>query len=172
MKNFFKKVFNNKRKDLSEINYIFSLIDAKIIPLSEIEDEVFSSGAMGEGIGLCPLSNNFYSPVNGIILSAFPTGHAFAIQSDDNVEILLHIGMDTVELEGQGFKVHVRNGQTIKQGDLIVSIDKDYIENKGYSLITPLIITNSSMYDMTQISGDRVNANETIFALKKMKEKE
>ncbi|PUB10126.1 N-acetylglucosamine-specific PTS transporter subunit IIBC [Paenisporosarcina sp. OV554] len=117
-------------------------IDGKIIPLAEVPDEVFAKGMMGQGFGIVPSGNTVYSPVDGKIVSIFPTKHAIGLETDTGVEVLIHVGVDTVKLKGQGFDLLVEDGQLIQRGDALLKIDLAYIESNAPSSIIPIIFTN------------------------------
>ncbi|MEH7495189.1 PTS sugar transporter subunit IIA, partial [Neobacillus niacini] len=123
-----------------------SPIHGKVLPLSQVNDEVFSSGALGEGIAIYPVTGEVVAPMDCKVSILYPTLHAIGLQLENGVEMLIHIGLDTVELKGEGFKAHVKAGDEIKKGTKIVSFDIKAIEAKGYDLSTPIIITNSSQY--------------------------
>ena len=138
-----------------------SPLTGEIVALSEVPDPVFASGAMGKGIAIQPTKGELLAPADGVIMTAFPTGHAIGMKTNDGVEILMHIGMDTVELEGDGFTLKVKEGQQVKQGDLLVQFDVEYVSNEGYNLITPIIVTNTNDYaDILDLNQVEVLANE------------
>ena len=110
--------------------------------LSDIEDKGFASGAMGEGFAIEMQDGKVVAPFSGEVMVCFPTGHAYGLKSNDGKEILIHIGMDTVELDGKGFDVKVQAGQKIKQGDVLVNVDIDYVKSQGKSLVTPIVFTD------------------------------
>lgn len=114
----------------------------KVIPLGEVADAAFSSGALGQGAAIVPAEGKLYAPMDGVVAAFFPTGHAVGIQSDDGVEILIHVGMDTVSLDGKGFDKKVNQGDHVKKGDLLLEFDLHTIEEAGLSAITPVIVTN------------------------------
>ncbi|MDZ7836433.1 MAG: PTS glucose transporter subunit IIA [Alkalibacterium sp.] len=114
--------------------------------LSEVNDEAFSSGAMGKGIAIEPLDGKVVSPVTGTVSALFPTNHAIGLKSDEGVEVLIHIGMDTVQLDGKGFTAHVKVGDQVNAGQLLIECDLDVIRDAGFSTITPVIVTNSDEY--------------------------
>ncbi|WP_332695585.1 beta-glucoside-specific PTS transporter subunit IIABC [Halalkalibacter lacteus] len=118
----------------------------KVIPLSEVPDEVFSSGAMGKGVAIEPSDNKLYAPFDGMVVMVAPTKHAIGLRSNSGIELLVHIGLETVSLNGTPFSLHVKDGDKFKKGDLLVSFDKEFIEKKGLKTITPIIITNSHAY--------------------------
>ncbi|MBF0781096.1 MULTISPECIES: beta-glucoside-specific PTS transporter subunit IIABC [unclassified Granulicatella] len=136
-------LINNAKHELQQ-DVIASPLTGKIVPLSNVSDEVFSSGALGQGIAIQPTTvGQVCSPINGTVSTVFPTGHAIGLLSENGTEILIHIGMDTVQLNGKGFTSHVAQGETVSAGQLLVSFDIDLIQEAGYSLVTPIIVTNT-----------------------------
>lgn len=118
--------------------------------LSDIEDKGFTSGAMGEGFAIEMQDGKVVAPFSGEVMVCFPTGHAYGLKSNDGKEILIHIGMDTVELDGKGFDVKVQAGQKIKQGDVLVNVDIDYVKSQGKSLVTPIVFTDGHKVELLQ----------------------
>lgn len=118
--------------------------------LSDIEDKGFASGAMGEGFAIEMQDGKVVAPFSGEVMVCFPTGHAYGLKSNDGKEILIHIGMDTVELDGKGFDVKVQAGQKIKQGDILVNVDIDYVKSQGKSLVTPIVFTDGRKVELLQ----------------------
>lgn len=118
--------------------------------LSDIEDKGFASGAMGEGFAIEMQDGKVVAPFFGEVMVCFPTGHAYGLKSNDGKEILIHIGMDTVELDGKGFDVKVQAGQKIKQGDVLVNVDIDYVKSQGKSLVTPIVFTDGRKVELLQ----------------------
>ncbi|MGV2966208.1 beta-glucoside-specific PTS transporter subunit IIABC [Paenibacillus sp. AGC30] len=123
----------------------------RVLELSTIKDEAFATGAMGKGIAIEPTVGKLVSPADGVISAVFPTFHAIGISSNNGAELLVHIGMNTVKLKGEHFKVHVQEGDEVKAGDLLIEFDTDAIAAKGYDLTTPIIVTNSD--DFTDVIG-------------------
>jgi PTS system beta-glucosides-specific IIC component len=121
-------------------------VSGAVVPLAEVKDKVFASGALGKGIGIVPSSGKVYSPFAGTVVTAFPTGHAFGIKSADGVEALIHIGIDTVQLDGKGFAAAVTQGQVVEAGDLLVAVDLDVVKAAGYDPTTVLVITNTAQF--------------------------
>lgn len=142
----------NKKKNIE----IYSPIAGEILPLEKVNDTVFSSGAMGEGVAIIPSKGEVYAPVDGRIETIFPTKHAIGIKSNDGSEILIHIGMDTVELNGKGFATQLEAGQHVKKGDLLMSFDIDELLAKGYQIATPIVITNSKDFTKIAITNKKV----------------
>lgn len=125
---------------------VYAPFSGKVIPLSKVPDEVFSSGAMGQGLAIEPSDNKLYAPFDGTVVMVAPTKHAIGLRSATGVELLVHIGLDTVTLDGTPFSLKVRDGDTVKKGEVLVEFDKAFIEEKGLTTITPVIITNSHAY--------------------------
>ena len=128
-----------KSKGLS----VASPANGKLVDLTSVNDEAFASKAMGDGFAIELEGNKIYSPVDGEIQVAFPTGHAFGIMSND-VEVLIHIGIDTVNLNGEGFHSVVSVGNKVKSGDLLVELDADSLKNKNYDLTTMILFPNNA----------------------------
>ena len=118
-------------------------VAGKTIPLSEVNDKVFASGAMGPGYGIIPSSGTFVSPVSGKVAVAMKSGHAFGLKSDDGVEVLVHIGLDTVQLDGKHFEPKVEKGQMVKKGDTLAVVDLDAVQKEGFDTTTVVVITNA-----------------------------
>lgn len=125
---------------------LYSHLNGTVVPLENVADEVFSQKILGDGIAVEPCEGRLYSPCDGKIDSVFDTKHAINIVSEDGAEILLHIGIDTVKLEGKYFEAHVSDGQKVKKGDLLITFDMDKIKEAGYKLTTPMIICNADDY--------------------------
>ena len=129
-------------------------ISGKVLPLSKVEDEVFSSGAMGNGIAIDPTDNKVYAPFDGTVEFIADTKHAIGLKSEDGVELLIHVGMDTVKMNGKGFDVKTKVSAKVKEGDLLLEFDRKEIEKAGYPLITPVVITNSHDYEQDELCLD------------------
>lgn len=127
-------------------NEIGSPLNGKVVPLADVRDEVFSSAALGDGIAIEPYEGVVYAPADGEVTTFFPSGHAIGITTMDGVDILIHIGMDTVELNGKFFTPLVRQGEDIRKGQKILLFDMDGIKKEGYPLTTPVIITNMDKF--------------------------
>ena len=125
---------------------VLAPVDGTVVPLSEVADVAFADGSLGQGVAIRPRSGAVYAPFDGTVVAAFPTGHAFGLRHADGTEVLIHIGLDTVKLNGEHFDAKVTSGQTVKAGDLLVTFDGDAIEKAGYDLTTPVIVTNPDLY--------------------------
>ena len=129
---------------------LYAHMSGEVVPLEEVQDEAFSSGALGGGAAIEPSEGKLYAPCDGTVDMVFDTKHAVNIISDDGCEILLHIGIDTVKLGGKYFESHVTAGQKIRRGDLLISFDIDGIRNSGYRATTPMIVCNTEDYYSVQ----------------------
>lgn len=138
----------------------------KVVPLSEVPDEVFSGKMLGDGIAIDPSEGKLYAPCDGTVENVADTGHAVNIRGENGSEILLHIGIDTVKLEGRYFTVHVMNGQEVKRSDLLISFDVEAIKKEGYSPISPMIICNTDAYaEIKSLAEGTVNTGRDILRL-------
>ncbi|MBU3154269.1 PTS beta-glucoside transporter subunit IIBCA [Clostridium estertheticum] len=145
---------------------ILSPLKGQVKSLSEVQDEAFSKGALGKGIAIEPTEGKIVSPVDGVLTTFFPTGHALGITSDNGIEILIHIGMDTVKLEGKYFIPKVKQGEHIKKGQLLLEFDIKAIKNEGYSLTTPIVITNSDTYlDVVETDKKTIEYKEELMTV-------
>jgi len=117
-------------------------VDGDIVDIVEVPDEVFSQKLVGDGVAVNPKSDIFVSPVNGVITTVFPTKHAIGIKTIEGIEIMIHVGVDTVKLNGEGFITFVNEGDKVKVGDKLLQINRLVLASKAKSLISPIIITN------------------------------
>ena len=146
---------------------LYSHMNGTAVKLEDVEDEVFSQKILGEGAAVEPSEGKLYAPCDGKIDSVFDTKHAVNMVSDDGVEILLHIGIDTVKLGGQYFEAHVSDGQEVKKGDLLISFDMDKIKAAGYKVTTPLIIGNTDDFaSVERVAQNSVSAGDMILKIK------
>lgn len=130
-----------------------SPVTGHVVALADVEDKVFSSGAMGKGVAVDPAIGEITAPADGEVRLLFPTKHAIGLATEDGTELLIHIGMNTVELEGNHFTSHINQGDKVKAGEKLISFDMEAIKAAGYSLLTPIIVTNSADYS-TVLSTD------------------
>lgn len=145
---------------------VYSPIKGEVKPLTEVNDSTFSSGIMGRGFAIQPEEGKVVSPVTGKITTIFKTKHAIGITSDNGAEILIHVGIDTVRLNGRHFTSHVKDGDFVEMGDTLVTFDIDAIKAEGYDLITPVIITNPDRYQSIKpVKEGKVNSSEAFMAL-------
>lgn len=142
---------------------IYSPLQGLSIPLSEVKDGVFSEELLGKGCAIRPESENVYSPVNGKVEMVFPTGHAVGVKAADGVEVLIHIGLETVNMNGEGFQVHVQQGDAVKIGDPLVTFSKEKIEKAGYDPVTMLIISNTKDFkEVKQVKQGSIETKEPL----------
>ncbi|MEZ7671986.1 glucose PTS transporter subunit IIA [Pauljensenia sp. 20925_1_27] len=135
-----------------------------IVALSDVADEAFAAGALGPGVALSPAAGAVVvAPCDGKVTVAFPTGHAYGIKSASGVQVLIHIGMDTVKLEGRGFTPHVAKGDIVRRGDVLAQVDWDVIREAGYDTVTPMVVTNKKKFgEITPAAPGPVGINDTV----------
>ena len=131
---------------LLEVIAVWSPVKGEVLELQQVEDAAFSAGILGKGCAIVPTEGEIYAPVDGVLTTLFPTKHALGITSDDGVEVLIHIGLNTVQLNGEGFTAHVQQGARVSRGQHLLSFDLADVKSKGYCLQTPVIITNTKDY--------------------------
>ncbi|MEY8752841.1 beta-glucoside-specific PTS transporter subunit IIABC [Alkalicoccobacillus gibsonii] len=150
---------NEKMNQRTEV---FSPINGSIVPLSDVNDDAFATEAMGKGIAIAPTDGNVYAPFNGKVAMVFKTKHAIGLVSEDGLEVLIHVGIDTVKLDGKYYKAFVQEGDQVNKGDLLLSFEADKIAAEGYELTTPVIVTNTSEYlDVVEGEGNTAT-NDTV----------
>lgn len=160
MFNFFKKAFGSKESS-NELKLIAPLTGTAI-PLSEVPDPVFAQKMAGDGMAIMPTADTVVAPADGELTLLFGTKHAFAMTLENGLEILVHIGVDTVGLNGEGFEALATQGQKVKAGTPIIKIDRDFIASKGLSLATPVLITNvTEVSSISPTESGNVTAGET-----------
>lgn len=146
---------------------VFAPVKGEVIPLDQVDDQAFASGVMGKGMAIIPTEGKVCSPCDGVVSAIFPTGHAVGVTSNDGVEVLIHIGMDTVKMEGRGFDKKVKEGDKVTRGQILVEFDMDAVQKAGYSLVTPVIITNTNQFAdiVTSASGTVDVADELLVVM-------
>ncbi len=158
-------LFQKKSKNL------IAVATGKVIPLSSVPDDAFSSGLLGEGFAIDPRSGTIYAPIDGKIESITDSLHAYTILSDDGLDVLIHIGIDTVELKGEGFLAMVKIGDRVKAGDVIARVDLNLLRGKNYPAVIPVVISNPEMVDNQRLRGGEVNGGTDAVLQYKLKEK-
>ena len=162
-----KKPENTENKML-EKEVVYSPLKGTIKKLSEAEDEAFASGALGKGAAVVPTEGKVVAPTDGTIVTLFPTNHAIAIETDSGAELLIHVGLDTVQLDGKYFYPKVKEGDKIKKGDLMLEFDIDEIKKAGYVLTTPIIVTNTDEYlDILEMKKENVEFGDELITIVK-----
>ena len=152
---------DSNKKDLE----LLSCVKGEMIPLEDVKDPVFSSKTMGDGIAIIPEEGVITSPVDGSIEVAFPTGHAVGIKADNNLELLIHVGINTVELNGEHFKMLVKQGDKVKKGQELIKFDIDAIKVKGYDTTTMLLVTNNESGDLKKEDYRNVSTSDRVMQL-------
>ncbi|MCR4943690.1 MAG: beta-glucoside-specific PTS transporter subunit IIABC [Clostridium sp.] len=161
-----KTTESKKEESLVKQEEIVSPIQGEVVTLAEVKDEAFSSGALGKGVAINPIEGKVYAPADGTLTTLFPSLHALGITTENGAEILIHVGMDTVQLEGKHFTAKVKQGDKIKKGQLLIEFDKEAIEKAGYSTITPVLITNSDQYlDVIETDKRKVDVNSELLTV-------
>lgn len=146
---------------------ISSPVDGKTITLDEVNDGVFSERMLGDGIAMIPEDHNFYAPISGELVTLFPTGHAYGIKGNDGTEILVHIGIDTVEIEEAVFDIFCKQGQIVQEGDVIVNADLDKISSLGYQTYTMIITLNKNLKVRSKEVGKAMLHGDSIMILER-----
>ncbi|MBA5203972.1 MULTISPECIES: beta-glucoside-specific PTS transporter subunit IIABC [Pectobacterium] len=143
-----------------------SPVKGELILLEDVDDKVFSSGVVGQGVAILPEEGRIYSPVDGVIASTFSSGHAVGILSQNGAEILIHVGINTVQLEGQHYQMHVAEGDKVQKGQLLLEFDLEAIKQAGYDTVTPMVVTNADEYHLfSPGSARQLRVGDTIIAL-------
>ena len=141
-------------------------INGTIIPLEEVPDPVFSQKMMGEGIAVQPSGGHVYAPFSGEIIMITPTKHAIAIRAKSGVEVLIHLGLETVSLKGEGFQLAVKEGEQVEMGQLLIEVDWAYIEQHVEHTITPIIVTNNDKEITSSGKGSCIQGETALMTIK------
>lgn len=157
----------NKMISDNKENIIYAPVSGKVICREDIPDETFASGIMGEGVGIKPEEEIIVAPFDGEITSVVDTGHAVGLTSSDGVELLIHVGVDTVKMQGDGFQVFVTEGQKVKTGEKLLKFDRDKIRKAGYSDTTAVLVTNSDDYSSVKTVAENVKQKDTVIIIEK-----
>ncbi len=159
----FDKLFG-KADTKKNNNGIFAPVAGKAVPVSEVPDPTFSEGMLGNGVAIIPTDGKVYAPCNATVDMMFDTGHAVSLVADNGAELLIHVGLETVGLEGKCFTVHVKNGQKVKKGDLMIEADLEAIKAAGLNTITPVLVCNCDDYPTFNVTTgkDVTNADAVI----------
>lgn len=157
----------NKMISDNKETIICAPVSGKVICREDIPDETFASGIMGEGVGIKPEEEIIVAPFDGEITSVVDTGHAVGLTSSDGVELLIHVGVDTVKMQGDGFQVFVTEGQKVKTGEKLLKFDRDKIRKAGYSDTTAVLVTNSDDYSSVKTVAENVKQKDTVIIIEK-----
>ena len=168
----FDKVFG-KKKDEARFGMrsvtcaprtMYAPVKGRVIPLSEVEDPAFAGGMLGQGVGVEPEEDNLYAPADGELTVVFPTGHAVGMKTADGMEILLHIGIDTVEANGEGFQICKEQGETVRAGERLVIFDRKKLRAAGYKMTVMALVTNAEELGQMEVAASgAVEALEELY---------
>lgn len=159
---FFKKLFGKNTDDF------YAPLAGKAVPISEVPDPTFAEGMLGNGIAIEPAEGKVYAPCDATVDMMFTTGHAVSLVADNGAEILIHVGLETVSLEGKPFTVHAANGDKVKKGQLLIEVDLDAVKAAGLPTITPMVVCNTDEYPtFDTFVGKDVTNEDVVIALAK-----
>ena len=159
-----KKMFEKNAKTIS----LKAVEDGRTIPMDEVNDQTFAQELLGPGIAIVPSNGTVVSPINGTIATVMDTKHAVCIQGEDGLELIVHAGLDTVELNGKYSQTYKEIGDQVKAGDVLLEFDLEEITKAGYDVTTPIVITNLGDYKITKcLTGQQVKAGEEVIQLTK-----
>jgi glucose-specific phosphotransferase system IIA component len=157
--------WKKKKADAVEVKAYFQ---GEVLPLEQVNDETFANKLLGDGIAIEPEDGTIYAPVTGTVASIFDTKHAIGFALDNDAEVLLHIGIDTVELEGQGFDLRVSVGDKVTAGDVLGSVDLDFVKSKGKEITSPVLLTSPDGYKMEFVKTEGpVTIGEALYKISK-----
>ena len=159
-----KKMFEKNAKTIS----VKAVEDGRTIPMEEVNDQTFAQELLGPGIAIVPSNGTVVSPIDGTIATVMDTKHAVCIQGEDGLELIVHAGLDTVELNGKYYQTYKEIGDQVKAGDVLLEFDLEEITKAGYDVTTPIVITNLGDYKITKcLTGQQVKAGEEVIQLTK-----
>ena len=159
-----RKMFEKNAKTIS----LKAVEDGRTIPMDEVNDQTFAQELLGPGIAIVPSNGTVVSPINGTIATVMDTKHAVCIQGEDGLELIVHAGLDTVELNGKYYQTYKEIGDQVKAGDVLLEFDLEEITKSGYDVTTPIVITNLGDYKITKcLTGQQVKAGEEVIQLTK-----
>lgn len=142
---------------------IASPIKGRVVKMEDMKDDAFASGVLGKGAAVLPEEGKVFAPADGIVSTLFPTLHAIGMETDEGAELLIHVGLDTVQLDGEGFEAMIQQGDRVKKGQLLVTFDQAFIESKGYCMETPVLVTNADDFlDVVETAAQQVNPGENL----------
>jgi len=149
-----------------KIRQVYAPVDGQVVALESVDDDVFSQKMVGDGVAVIPMSNRFRAPIDGVVSKIFSTNHAYSIKSEKDLEVMVHIGLETVALDGQGFTRIANEGDEVKAGDIIIEADISYIREHAKDIITPVIILEESDVKEIDKKLDIVKAGDIIMEVK------
>ncbi|MFC7394510.1 PTS sugar transporter subunit IIA [Scopulibacillus cellulosilyticus] len=164
----FKNLFQKKQKVTEE--RVLAPINGKIVEIDQVPDPTFAQKMLGDGLAIIPVDGSITAPIDGEIVQLFPTKHAIGIRGNSGLELLIHIGLETVSMNGEGFTAHVQQGQKVKAGDLLIDVDLDQVKEKAADTITPIVITNmDAVESIEKQTAAKASSGETEIMFIKMK---
>ena len=149
-----------------KIREVYAPVDGQVVALESVKDDVFSQKMVGDGVAVIPMSNRFRAPIDGVVSKIFSTNHAYSIKSEKDLEVMVHIGLETVALDGKGFTRIANEGDEVKAGDIIIEADLSYISEHAKDIITPVIILEESDVKEIDKKLDIVKAGDIIMEVK------
>ena len=156
-----------KQQNEKEAQIFYSPLEGNAIALSEVKDDTFASAVLGKGMAVIPTKGEVKAPCDATVSMIFGTKHAIGLSTDDGVELLIHIGLNTVELEGRYYTVHVNEGDKVTRGQMLITFDMDKIKEAGYDVTTPIIVTNSDDFtSVKQLKKGTVNNDSSVMEVK------
>ena len=166
---FFKKLFGKADQPAaSDGNKLYAPLNGRAVPITEVPDPTFAEGLLGDGIAIIPTDGRVCAPTDGTIETIFDTGHALCMKSVTGVEILIHVGLETVGLNGGPFRIHCKNGDTVRRGQLLIEADLGAIQAAGLPIITPVLVCNSDCYTgFDALTGRNVTQDDIIISVAK-----
>ena len=153
----------NKTPD-GAANEIVAVADGRLLPMEQVPDPVFSEKMLGDGVAIDLSGNAVVAPADGVVSMIFPTLHAFGLTMDNGIEILVHIGLDTVALNGRGFKSGIKQGTPVKKGDLIIEVDREFIRSQGLNPMTMMVFTQTGGHSLTFTTEGNAERGRSVVA--------
>lgn len=169
------KLFKNRSHSFAsdaagEVIMLNAPVSGRILSLDEVHDPTFSEHILGDGFAIVPEEGRIMAPADAVITSVPHTNHAISMTTDSGVELLIHVGIDTVELEGKYFNIPVALGDHVKAGEVLIEVDLNEVKNAGYDVVTPVIVTNMEQYTSLSVTGDMTAVNTPFLLLEKRNE--
>lgn len=155
-------------KKKEETIQIGAPVKGAVVPIQEVSDPTFGEEILGKGVAIRPEDGNIYAPVDGEIALLFDTLHAISMTSDDGVELLIHVGLDTVALKGEHFTAHAKTGDKVKKGDLLLTVDLEQVKAAGYDVITPIVVCNTDDFaEVLALTGSSAAPGDAVLEIRK-----
>lgn len=159
---FFNKLFGKS------LDQLYAPVAGEAVPVTEVPDPTFSEGILGGGIAIKPTDGKIYAPCDATVDMMFTTGHAVSLVTEFGAEILIHVGLETVSLEGKHFTIHAQNGDKVKKGQLLIEVDLAAVEAEGFNTITPMLVCNNSEFSTFKtMTGKTVTSADPVIELAK-----